>query len=36
MRGRSTIAGILEKLAPLDTTHTVTNPRITLDGDRAG
>jgi hypothetical protein len=35
MRGRATIAGILEELAPLDTTHTVTNPRITLDGDRA-
>jgi SnoaL-like domain len=35
MRGRATIAGILEELAPLGTTHTVTNPRITLDGDRA-
>jgi SnoaL-like domain len=35
MPDRTTIAGILETLAPLDTTHTVTNPRVTLDGDRA-
>lgn len=35
MSDRATIAGILETLAPLDTTHTVTNPRVTLDGDRA-
>jgi hypothetical protein len=35
MRDRATIAGILETLAPLDTTHTVTNPRVTFDGVRA-
>jgi hypothetical protein len=35
MPDRATIAGILETLAPLNTTHTVTNPRVTLDGDRA-
>jgi hypothetical protein len=35
MPDRATIAGILETLAPLDTTHTVTNPRVTLAGDRA-
>lgn len=29
------IAGIPDTLAPLATTHTVTNPRVTLDGDRA-
>lgn len=33
--GRSAIAGIMQLLAPLDTTHTVTNPRVTLHGDRA-
>jgi hypothetical protein len=35
MPDRRTIAGILETLAPLDTTHTVTYPRISLGGDRA-
>lgn len=35
MPDRDTIAGILAMLAPLDTTHTVTNPRVVLDGDRA-
>lgn len=35
MPDRATIAGILDTLAPLDTTHTVTNPRVDLDGDRA-
>jgi hypothetical protein len=35
MRGRETIAGILTTLEPLATTHTVTNPRVVLDGDRA-
>ncbi|HEX6569008.1 MAG TPA: nuclear transport factor 2 family protein [Acidimicrobiales bacterium] len=35
MPDRDTIAGILTTLAPLDTTHTVTNPRVALDGDRA-
>ncbi|HEY8547057.1 MAG TPA: nuclear transport factor 2 family protein [Acidimicrobiales bacterium] len=35
MQGRDVIAGILATLAPLRTTHTVTNPRVTLDGDRA-
>lgn len=35
MPDRATIAGILGTLAPLDTTHTVTNPRVTLEGDRA-
>jgi hypothetical protein len=33
--GRDAIAGIPTTLAPLTTTHTVTNPRVTLDGDRA-
>lgn len=35
MRDRRTIAGILATLAPLDTTHTVTNCRVVVDGDRA-
>jgi hypothetical protein len=35
MPDRDTIAGIVDTLAPLDTTHTVTNPRVSLDGDRA-
>jgi len=35
MRDRASIAEILQTLAPLDTTHTATNPRITFDGDRA-
>jgi SnoaL-like domain len=33
--GHDAIAGIPAMLAPLTTTHTVTNPRVTLDGDRA-
>lgn len=35
MDGRETIAGIMTTLAPLDTTHTVTNPRVVVHGDRA-
>jgi hypothetical protein len=35
MIGRSEIAKIMEILAPLDTTHTVTNPRVELHGDEA-
>jgi ketosteroid isomerase-like protein len=35
MAGRDAIAGILEVLRPLVTSHTVTNPRATVDGDRA-
>lgn len=35
MRGRDTIAGILATLAPLDTAHSVTNPRVVVEGDRA-
>ena len=35
MRGRDAIATILTTLEPLATTHTVTNPRVVLDGDRA-
>jgi hypothetical protein len=35
MDGRSEIASIMELLAPLDTTHTVTNPRVELKGDEA-
>lgn len=35
MVGRDSIAGIMHTLAPLDTTHTVTNPRIELGGDEA-
>lgn len=35
MPDREAIAGIMTTLAPLDTTHTVTNPRVSLDGDRA-
>ena len=35
MDGRETIEGILDVVGPLATTHTVTNPRTTLDGDRA-
>lgn len=35
MPDRDTIAGIVDTLAPLDTTHTVTNPRVNLGGDRA-
>jgi hypothetical protein len=35
-QGRRSIADtILGTVAGLDTTHTVTNPRVTLDGDRA-
>jgi hypothetical protein len=32
MEGRATIAGIMTTVAPLDTTHTVTNPRVVIDG----
>ncbi len=35
MHGREMIAGILTTLEPLATTHTVTNPRVVLEGDRA-
>jgi hypothetical protein len=35
MPDRDAIAGILATLAPLDTTHTVTNCRVVIDGDRA-
>lgn len=35
MPDRDAIAGIMDVLAPLDTTHTVTNPRVVLDGDAA-
>ena len=35
MSGRASMAGIMKVLEPLDTTHTVTNPRIELRGDRA-
>lgn len=34
--GRETIVGnIMATVERLDTTHTVTNPRVTLDGDKA-
>ena len=34
--GRATIANtVFGTIAGLDTTHTVTNPRVTIDGDRA-
>jgi hypothetical protein len=35
MKGIEEIAGILSTLEPLRTTHTVTNPRTDLDGDKA-
>jgi hypothetical protein len=35
MHGRGAIEAILTTLEPLLTTHTVTNPRVALDGDRA-
>lgn len=35
MKGIGEIAGILTTLEPLHTTHTVTNPRIEIDGDTA-
>jgi hypothetical protein len=35
MVGRDAIAGILEVLRPLVTSHTVTNPRVAVEGDRA-
>lgn len=35
MVGRAAIARILDTLAPLDTMHTVSNPRVELDGDQA-
>lgn len=35
LRGREQVATVLEVLAPLRTTHTVTNPRIVIDGEQA-
>jgi ketosteroid isomerase-like protein len=36
LEGRATIVSALsEALSQLDTTHTVSNPRVRLDGDRA-
>ncbi|WP_181952745.1 nuclear transport factor 2 family protein, partial [Achromobacter dolens] len=36
LKGRDVIvAALTGALAALDTTHSVTNPRITIDGDRA-
>ena len=35
MKGIDEIARILITLAPLDTTHTVTNPRVDIDGETA-
>jgi hypothetical protein len=35
MYGRAAIAGIMDTLAPLRTTHTVTNPRVRIRGDEA-
>jgi hypothetical protein len=35
MVGRAAIAGIMETLAPLRTSHTVTNPRVRIRGDEA-
>lgn len=35
MTGRDAIASILDVLRPLVTSHTVTNPRVTVEGDRA-
>lgn len=35
MYGRAAIAGIMEALAPLRMTHTVTNPRVRIRGDEA-
>ncbi len=35
MHGREMIAGILTTLELLATTHTVTNPRVVLEGDHA-
>jgi hypothetical protein len=35
MVGRDAIAGILDVLRPLVTSHTVTNPRVTVSGNRA-
>jgi hypothetical protein len=35
MAGRVAIANIIEILAPLATTHTVTNPHVWHDGDPA-
>ncbi|HEU5083310.1 MAG TPA: nuclear transport factor 2 family protein [Acidimicrobiales bacterium] len=35
MVGLEEIAGILRTLEPLRTTHTVTNPRVDIDGDTA-
>ena len=35
MDGLEAIEGILETLRPLVTSHSVTNPRVTIDADRA-
>lgn len=36
LEGRETIvAALMTSLAKLDTTHSVTNPRVTIDGDTA-
>lgn len=36
IEGRETIvAALMTSLAKLDTTHSVTNPRVTIDGDTA-
>ncbi|BCY11648.1 hypothetical protein L3i22_067360 [Actinoplanes sp. L3-i22] len=36
MHGRDTIvSAVLGSLAPFDTTHLVSNPRVTIDGDKA-
>ena len=35
-QGRETIVSVLsDSLQPFDTTHTVTNPRVCIDGDKA-
>ena len=37
IEGRDVIvAALTDSLATLDTTHSVTNPRVTIDGDKAG
>jgi hypothetical protein len=35
MEGRDAIEGVLDVLEPLVTTHTVTNPRVTVNEDHA-
>jgi quercetin dioxygenase-like cupin family protein len=35
MAGRDVIAGIIDTLEPLQTSHTVTNARVRVEGDRA-